>query len=122
LQQRHALMAAYQQILILAENCPENFGNCAALVGAEIARIEGRELDAEHLYEEAIESARINNFIQNEAVAHETAARFYGARGLQTVARAYLQNARDWESQTVGAKLFRFTRNAPPLWSVVRAS
>jgi predicted ATPase/signal transduction histidine kinase len=95
LQQQHALMAAYQQILILAENCPENFGNCAALVGAEIARIEGRELDAEHLYEEAIESAKINNFIQNEAVAYETAARFYAARGLQTVARAYLQNARD---------------------------
>jgi predicted ATPase/signal transduction histidine kinase len=95
MQQRLSLLAAYQQILILSENCPENFGNCAALVGAEIARIEGRELDAEHLYEEAIESARINNFIQNEAIAHETAARFYGTRGLQTVARAYLQNARD---------------------------
>jgi predicted ATPase/signal transduction histidine kinase len=95
IQQRQALMAAYEQISILAENSPENFGNCAALVGAEIARIEGSELDAEHLYEEAIESARINNFIQNEAVAHETAARFYEARGLQTVARAYIQNARD---------------------------
>jgi predicted ATPase/signal transduction histidine kinase len=95
LRQRDALMAAYQQILILAQNCPENFGNCAALVGAEIARIEGRQLDAERLYEEAIESARTNNFIQNEAVAHEIAARFYGARGLPTVARAYLQNARD---------------------------
>jgi len=32
-------------------NCPENFENRAALVGAEIARIEGRELDAERLYE-----------------------------------------------------------------------
>ena len=31
---------------IWAENCPENFENRAALVGAEIARIEGRELDA----------------------------------------------------------------------------
>jgi predicted ATPase/signal transduction histidine kinase len=95
MEQRQALIAAYEQILTLTENCPENFGNCAALVGAEIARIEGSELEAEHLYEEAIESARINNFIQNEAVAHETAARFYEARGLQTVARAYLQNARD---------------------------
>ena len=30
----------------------------AALVGAEIARLEGRELDAERLYEQAIRSAR----------------------------------------------------------------
>ena len=32
-----------------AEHCPENFENRAALVGAEIARIEGRLLDAEPL-------------------------------------------------------------------------
>jgi predicted ATPase/signal transduction histidine kinase len=96
---QQALTAAHQQILILAENCPENFGNCAALLGAEIARIEGRELDAELLYEKAIESARINNFVQNEAVAHEISARFYAVRGLQTVARAYLQNARNLYSQ-----------------------
>ncbi|MBV8215741.1 MAG: AAA family ATPase [Verrucomicrobia bacterium] len=95
IQQRKALAAAHRQILILAENCPENFGTCAALVGAELGRIEGREFDAEHLYEEAIESARANNFIQNEAIAHETAAHFYARRGLQTVARAYLQSARD---------------------------
>jgi predicted ATPase/signal transduction histidine kinase len=98
-QQRQAVIAAHQQMLLLAENCPENFGNCAALIGAEIARIEGREFDAEHLYEDAIESARANNFIQNDAIAHETAARFYARRGLQTVARAYLQNARDLYSQ-----------------------
>jgi predicted ATPase/signal transduction histidine kinase len=94
--QHEALTAAYEQILILAKNCPENFRNCAALVGAEIARIEGRELDAEQLYEEAIESARANSFVQNEAVAHEIAARFYAGRGLSTVARAYLQNAKSF--------------------------
>jgi len=43
-----------------AEHGPENFANRAALVGAEIARIEGRELDAERLYEQAIRSARAN--------------------------------------------------------------
>jgi C4-dicarboxylate-specific signal transduction histidine kinase len=39
---------------VWAENCPENFANRAALVGAEMARLEGRELDVERLYEEAI--------------------------------------------------------------------
>ena len=79
---------------IWAENCPENFENRAALVGAEIARLEGRELDAERLYEQAIRSARANGFIHNEALAYELAARFYAARGFEEFAHVYLQNAR----------------------------
>ena len=68
-------------------NCPENFENRAALVGAEIARIEGRDLDAMRLYEQAIRSARENGFIHNEAIAYELAARFYAARGFETIAQ-----------------------------------
>jgi signal transduction histidine kinase len=37
--------------------------------------------------------------VQNEAIAHEITARFYAARGLQTVVRACLQNARNLYSQ-----------------------
>jgi PAS domain S-box-containing protein len=66
----------------------------AELVNAEIARVEGRTLDAERLYEAAIESARENEFVQNEALANELAARFYAGRGLHTIAHAYLRNAR----------------------------
>src|SRR5262249_25156185 len=51
-----ALTAHHRQLMAWAEHCPENFANRAALVGAEIARIEGRELDAERLYEQAIRS------------------------------------------------------------------
>jgi hypothetical protein len=65
------------------------------MVAAEIARIEGRELDAERLYEKAIRSARENNFVHNEALAHEVAAQFYAARGFETFADAYLRNARN---------------------------
>jgi PAS domain S-box-containing protein len=64
------------------------------LVGAELARLEGRELDAERLYEQAIHSAREHGFVQNEGLAHELAARFYMARGFETIAHAYLRNAR----------------------------
>jgi signal transduction histidine kinase len=92
---RDALAAHHKQIVMWSENCPENFGNRAALVAAEIARIEGRELDAESLYEKAIQSAREHGFIQNEAIAHEVAARFYAARGFETIAQAYLRNARN---------------------------
>ena len=54
-------MPITKQLVEWAENCPENFANRALLVGAEIARIEGRELDAERLYEAAIRSAREND-------------------------------------------------------------
>ena len=83
-----------QQLAIWAEHCPETFENRAALVNAEIARIEGRGLDAEHLYEKAIQSAQANGFVHNEAIAHELAAGFYGARGFGTISDAYLRNAR----------------------------
>ena len=89
-----ALTAHHRQLEIWAEHCPENFENRAALVGAEIARIEGRELDAEHLYEHAIHSAHAHGFVHNEALANEVAARFYAARGFEKLADAYLREAR----------------------------
>jgi PAS domain S-box-containing protein len=89
-----AIAAHYKQLEIWADNCPENFENRAALVAAEIARIEGRLLDAEHLYEQAIRSAHANGFVHNEALASEVAARFYAARGFEKIAHAYLRDAR----------------------------
>src|SRR4029453_5431470 len=94
LQHVKALAAHHRQLREWAEHCPENFANRARLVGGEIARIEGRELDAERLYEQAIHSARANGFVHNEALANELAARFYAARGFETIAHAYLRHAR----------------------------
>ena len=93
-QHLEALTTHHRQLEIWAELCPENFENRAALVGAEVARIEGRVLDAERLYEKAIRSAHINGFIHNEAVACEVAARFYAARGFDRIADVYLRDAR----------------------------
>ena len=72
----------------------ETFIDKFALVAAEVARIDGRELDAQHSYEEAIRSAREHGFIHNEAIANEVAARFYAQRGFDTIANTYLRNAR----------------------------
>jgi PAS domain S-box-containing protein len=89
-----ALAAHHRQLEIWAENCPENFETRAALVSAEIARIQGRELEAEHFYEQAIRSAHTNGFVHNEALANELAAGFYAARGLEKIAHTYLRDAR----------------------------
>src|SRR5258708_1300039 len=91
---REVLTAHREQLREWTENYPPTFADKHALVSAEIARLDGRELDAERLYEEAIQSARENGFIQNEGLGHEVAARFYSARGFETISHAYLQNAR----------------------------
>ena len=52
-----------------------------------MARLEGRTIEAEGLYEQAIRSARANAFIHQEALADELAAHFYAARGLENIAR-----------------------------------
>ncbi|WP_235210501.1 ATP-binding protein [Caballeronia sordidicola] len=89
-----ALADHHRQLAIWAENCPENFENRAALVGAEVARIGGRDLDAIRLYERAIRSAQANGFVHNEAVANELAGRFFLARGIESAGYFYLRNAR----------------------------
>ena len=89
-----AIAAHYRRLQVWAANCPENFENRAALVGAEIARIEGRDTDAMRLYEQGIRSARDNGFVHNEAIAYERASDFYRARGFDEIADLYLRNAR----------------------------
>jgi len=90
------LLAAHRdQLREWAENYPPTFADKFELVSAEIARIEGRTLDAMQLYDQAIQSAREHGFVQNEALAYEVAARSYAARGLDTIARMYIRHARN---------------------------
>jgi PAS domain S-box-containing protein len=83
-----------QELELWARHCPENFENRAALVAAELARIEGRDRDATQLYEQAIRSARENGFVHHEALTLELAAQFYAARGFDRIAKGYLRDAR----------------------------
>src|SRR6202035_2423076 len=53
-----------------------------------------RTLDAQDLYESAIRSARENDFVHNEGLANEVAARFYTQRGFERIATTYLRDAR----------------------------
>ncbi|SFH65605.1 AAA family ATPase [Bradyrhizobium sp. Gha] len=75
--------------------CPANFAGRQALLAAEIARIEGRELEAERLYEESIQLAEEAGFVQIEAIAAERAAYFHEARRMKTVVLSYMAKARD---------------------------
>jgi PAS domain S-box-containing protein len=88
------LRGHHQQLKTWAENCPANFENRTALVAAEIARMEGSDLEAMRLYEHAIRSAHAQGFVHYEAVAHEVASRFYAERGFERIAAMHLQDAR----------------------------
>jgi PAS domain S-box-containing protein len=89
-----ALKAHHQQLELWSQTCPENFHNRSTLVSAERARIEGREVDAMHLYQQALRSSRANGFLHHEALANEMAARFYAAHGLEEIAHLHVRNAR----------------------------
>ncbi|MBH5402594.1 AAA family ATPase [Bradyrhizobium sp. CNPSo 4010] len=87
------LASHHRQLQQWADICPEDFADRATLISAEIARIEGRELDAMRFYDRAIASARASGFVQNEAIANELAGRFYATRGFEKIAYAYLRDA-----------------------------
>jgi signal transduction histidine kinase/CheY-like chemotaxis protein len=77
------------------EQAPVLFSNKLALVQAEQARLEGRDLEAEKFYERAIAGARKNNLQHEAALSFELAADFYSARGLEANAQAFAAEARD---------------------------
>jgi PAS domain S-box-containing protein len=63
------------------------------LVQAEKARVLGHLHEAEGLYEQAIQGAKDNEYLQEEALAYELAAKHYLARGLEKVAQLYMKEA-----------------------------
>lgn len=89
-----ALAEHHGMLQVWARHCPGNFGCRAALVGGELARIEGRSFDAMRCYEAAIGLAREHEAPHIEALACEVAARFFLANGFPNVAPVYLRHAR----------------------------
>lgn len=76
-----------------ADVCPANNDGKWWLIQAELARLEHRDSTAITAYENALQSARENGFLHNEAIAAERAADFYLARGSRQAAAAYLKIA-----------------------------
>jgi hypothetical protein len=91
---RDLLRVHRNQLKQWADNYHATFADKLALVSAEIARLEGRDLDAMRLYEEASGAACENGFVQSEGIANELAAHFYVERGFDLIADAYLRKAR----------------------------
>ncbi|NEQ41560.1 MAG: GAF domain-containing protein, partial [Okeania sp. SIO3I5] len=82
-----------QQLKIWSDSCSENFLHKYLLVEAEKCRCLGQKLEAIELYDRAIAEAQNNEYIQEEALANELAAKAYLNWGKEKSAVGYMQSA-----------------------------
>jgi diguanylate cyclase (GGDEF)-like protein len=82
-----------RKLQVWARHCPENHGHKAALVQAELARVTGQPAEATAQYEQALEGARENRFVNEEALALELSGRFHLGRGNSTLANHFISGA-----------------------------
>ncbi|EGK84130.1 GAF sensor signal transduction histidine kinase, partial [Microcoleus vaginatus FGP-2] len=76
-----------------AHHAPMNFLHKFYLVEAERHRVLDEKIEAIEMYDKAIALAKENEYINEEALAHELAAKFYLSWGKETIAQVYMQNA-----------------------------
>jgi predicted ATPase/signal transduction histidine kinase len=72
---------------------PMNFQHKFLLLAAETARLDGQTAQAMDLYERAIKTAKENEYLQEEALTNELAAKFYLDLDKSKIAQAYMQEA-----------------------------
>ncbi|MFB2834885.1 AAA family ATPase [Floridanema evergladense] len=88
-----ALASLEEKLEQWQKNCPANIGHKYLLLQAEKARIDGRKAEAIDFYEQAIAQAKTQNYIYEEAIANELAAKFYLSWGKEKIASGYMQEA-----------------------------
>jgi diguanylate cyclase (GGDEF)-like protein/PAS domain S-box-containing protein len=85
-----------------AEHSPVNYRHKHLLVEAEWKRVLGDYDAARELYDQAVELAAGNGFVNEEALAYELAGRFYLSQNRPWLAKAYLREAHSsflrWEA------------------------
>ncbi|MBN3899815.1 MAG: AAA family ATPase [Nostoc sp. NOS(2021)] len=76
-----------------AQNAPMNYLHKWHLVEAEKCRILGNKAEAMEQYDRAISLAKENQFLNEEALANELAAKFYLDWGKEKIAQVYMTEA-----------------------------
>lgn len=87
-----------------ADHCPENCQHKYELIEAEKARVLKQKWSAQEFYEKAIQGAKKQGFIHEEALAYERAAEFYLSLAREEIGQLYMKNAHDcyayWGART----------------------
>ncbi|RAM48066.1 MAG: hypothetical protein C6Y22_29905 [Hapalosiphonaceae cyanobacterium JJU2] len=76
-----------------AHHAPMNYLHKYKLVEAEKARVLGQTVAAMELYDQAIEQAKQQRYLQDEALGYELAAEFYISLGREKIAQTYMTEA-----------------------------
>ncbi|WP_179066103.1 ATP-binding sensor histidine kinase [Nostoc sp. C052] len=82
-----------EKLQLRAKLAPMNFQHKFDLVEAERHRVLGEKMAAIELYDRAITLAKENEYIQEEALSNELAAKFYLEWGKDKIAQFYMQEA-----------------------------
>ncbi|MEH2228609.1 MAG: AAA family ATPase [Nostoc sp.] len=82
-----------EKLQFRAKSAPMNFQHKFDLVEAERHRVLGEKIAAIELYDRAITLAKENQYIQEEALSNELAAKFYLDWGKEKIAQVYMQEA-----------------------------
>lgn len=77
------------------EICAEQLEEIGQISSIQLALqdVSGQLLEAEEFYEQAIQGARDNEYLQEEVLAYELAAKHYLARGREKIAQTYMKEA-----------------------------
>jgi len=79
----------------LAKDCPKNYHHKLLLLEAEFAFTAGRKNEASEKYEQAVTFSRNNQFIQDQALSYELAAKFHAEECNESKASQYYGKAHD---------------------------
>ncbi|MEG4505539.1 AAA family ATPase [Microcoleus sp. F6_B4] len=89
-----ALLESHQTILQKwAQNAPMNYLHKWYLVEGERQRVLGNKAEAIEMYDRAIEGAKENKYVNDEALANELAAKFYWEWSKEKLAQTYMIEA-----------------------------
>ena len=81
------------RLKLWAENAPMNNQHKYDLVAAEKSRLQGENWQAAEMYDRAIVGAKENQYLNEESLANELAAKFYLEWGKEKVAQGYMIEA-----------------------------
>jgi diguanylate cyclase (GGDEF)-like protein/PAS domain S-box-containing protein len=105
-----------QEMKRLADSAPMNHLHKFYLVEAERMRVAGKDMAALDYYDRTISLARENEYIQEEALANELAAKFWLKKDKGDIARVYMEKARNcYESWGAKRKIQDLEKRYPYL-------
>lgn len=87
------LRKEYKYVKSWAKHCPVNFEHLQYIIEAELARLANRPYEAAELYDRAIQMARRNGFMRDEALANELAAKMFIEQGKEKQGAFYMAEA-----------------------------